>query len=358
MERLPALRSPRRASAHPLSVTSLDDQHRRRRTAMIVCAAGLLMLSAAGAPAVPLHTRFSLDPASPSIDGNITPDDVLAKGPGVYIQGRDLGLQDAFFTGIYDNLADFSFGKDPIQNPLYFSVDRVAIGVPGTAVFAQALPGIESAAGDVYRALPPDASNLLFINERNLGLVPGFFGDDIDGLELDTDPTPYTYFAIDRLSVTSGFGASSLASDILVSPGDGNFGIYATFAQIGLDPSDAIDGLVLLDVANDAVANPGADQALFSVDPFSPDTFTFTGLDYVPCVPGHMSPADVCYTDFTGAFSLWTAAPGIGLRPDDNVDALDTIPGPVPEPATSALLGVALSIVVFARTAAARRRTA
>lgn len=325
---------------------------------MLACMTGVVMLLATSALAGPIDPKFSLDPASLAIDGNITPDDVLRKGPVVYIQGRGLGLQDAFFTGVYDNLADFSFGRDPIQDPLYFSVDRVAIGVPGSAVFAQARPGVESAAGDVYRALPPIANNALFINETTLGLAPGFFGDDIDGLELDTQPTPYTYFAIDRLSATNGFGAGTLASDILVSPGNGQFGIYATFTQIGLDPLDAIDGWVLLDPALDAVADPGIDLALFSVDPFSPDTFTYTGLPYAPCVPGHMSPADVCFTDFSGAFSLWASAPDIGLRPDDNVDALDTIPGPVPEPAISALLGIALLALVFARGRTARCRTA
>lgn len=319
--------------------------------ALVNLATGLALLLAIGAQAGPIDPRFSIDPASPAIGAAITPDDVLKAGPVVHIQGTNLGLQDAFSAGVFDNLADFSFGKDPIQDPLYFSVDRVAIGLPGTAVFDQASPAVASAAGDVYRALPPFGSNQLYIEETTLGLTPGFFGDDIDGLELDTEPAPNTYFAIDRLSATNGFGAGTLASGLLVSPGNGSFGIYATFAQIGLDPFDAIDGLILLDRALDQSADPGVDIALFSLDPFSPDTFTFTGLPYLPCVPGHMSPADVCVTTFTGTFALWASAPDIGLRPDDNVDALDT----VPEPTTSSLLGVALLFLFVARRRATRR---
>jgi hypothetical protein len=103
-----------------------------------------------------------------------------------------------------------------------------------------------------------------------------------------------------------------------------------------LDPGDAIDGLVLLDRNLDQSADARIDQALFSLDPFSPDTYTFTGLPYIPCVLGHMSPAYVCFTDFSGALpSLWASACDIGLRPGDNVDALATT---VPEPGSVVLL--------------------
>jgi hypothetical protein len=288
----------------------------------------LTVTSFAGARAGAIDVKFSVDPASPAINGNITPDDVLTPGPLVYIHGRSLGLQDNFFGGVFDNLTDFSFGKDSISNPLYFSVDRVSVGLPGTAVFDEAAPGVASAAGDVFVALPPASSNALFINGASLGLTRGFFGDDVDGLSLGSEPTPNTYFAIDRLSASNDFGNGSLASDLLVSAGDGHFAIYATNSMMGLDPGDGIDGLVL-HVANlDQVGDPGIDMALFSLDPFSPDTFTFTGLPYMPCVPGRMSPADVCFTDFTGTFSLWASAADLGLRPDDNIDALATIPEP------------------------------
>jgi len=289
----------------------------------------LTITTSAGARADPLNVTFSIDAASPTINGNITPDDVLSPGPVVDIQGRGLGLQDNFSGGVFDSLADFSFGKDPInKDQLYFSVDRVSVGLPGTAVFKQAAPGIASAAEDVFLALPAAHSNTLFINGATLGLTGGFFGDDIDGLTLNSKPTPNTYFAIGRLSASNNFGNGTLASDLLVSAGNGHFAVYATNMMMGLNPRDAIDGLVL-DTGNlDQVADPGIDVALFSLDPFSPDTFTFTGLPYIPCVPGHMSPADVCVTDFTGTFSAFASAANLGLLPDDNVDALATIPEP------------------------------
>lgn len=308
----------------------------RKITFLTLAASTLLIYFPAGA--TPL---FSIDPASPSIDGNITPDDVLAPGPEVFIQGRDLGLQDSFSTGIFDDLDALSFGQDPIHNPLFFSVDRVAIGRPGTDVFLQAQPGMEEAHGDVYMSLPPSGSNRLVIDEEDLRLVEGFFGDDLNGLELDTNPPP-VYFSIDFLSASNGTGAGILANDIFINKFPF---IYAVGeSDIGLHPQDDLDALAL-----DAAAN----RALFSLSPFSPSTFTFTGLSYSTCIPGHMSPADICLTDFAGGFGPWAAAGDIGLLSDDNVDALDT--QAVPEPGTVLLLGSGLvGLWVFRRRRHAR----
>ena len=40
------------------------------------------------------------------------------------------------------------------MGPLFFSVDRVAVGLPTTAVNAQAQPGVEDTHGDVFKSLP------------------------------------------------------------------------------------------------------------------------------------------------------------------------------------------------------------
>lgn len=280
--------------------------------------------------------KFSIDPASPSINGDITPDDILIPGlagPTVFIQGSSLGLQDDFFNGVYDNLDALSFGKDPITSPVYFSVDRLAVGLPGSAVNTQAQPGVESAAGDVYRALPPLGSNVLAINEGSLGLIPGFFGDDLDGLELDTKDTSRTYFSIDSLSFSNGVGALTYANDIFLN----SFGnTYASGeVNIGLYPMDDLDALVLWDVYQPGILNPGIDMALFSLSTFSPNTFTAgTGI---------YSPADILFTDFRGSFAPWASAESIGLRPDDELNALDT----VPEPSTILLMAVGFVGIVF-----------
>jgi hypothetical protein len=284
-------------------------------------------------------TTFSVDPASPSIDGSITPDDVLEPGPNVFIPGTALGLTDTFFSGFFDNLNALSYGRDPIQNPLYFSVDRVAIGLPGSAVNGESQGG--DAAGDVYKTLPPFGSNQLVIDEEALGLIPGFFGDDLDALDLDTPSNPeFVFFSVDFLS----FPHLDHQDDILVNNIDS---VYADgVSNIGIDNDDDLDALILWDVTvkedgtvipvPNGVLNPGYDMALFSLNTFSPSTFTFSGTDYIPGVKGFLSPADILFTDFTGGFSLWASAPEIGLFPDDEVDALDTVP--VPESSSSIAL--------------------
>jgi|GEM_PF-3779043 len=143
---------------------------RRFLSAVIVCLA-----IPAAVYGVTIDPKFSIDPASPAINGDITPDDLLRTGPTVLTQGRDLGLQDNFIAGSYDNLDALSYGKDPITQPwyfttpetkrnsVYFSVDRVSVGLPGSAVYKDAQPGVESAAGNIYRAFPPTGSNSLYI---------------------------------------------------------------------------------------------------------------------------------------------------------------------------------------------------
>jgi len=95
-------------------------------------------------------------------------------------------------------------------------------------------------------------------------------------------------------------------------------------------------------------ADPG-DLALFSLSTFSPSAFTFTGNSYVPGLQGSLSPADILFTDFRFSegigFSLWASAADIGLRSDDEVDALDT----VPEPATMTLMAIGFAGLGFHR---------
>lgn len=278
---------------------------------------------------------FSVDPASPVIDGNITPDDILSSGPLIDFQGTDLGLLDDFFGGLFDNLNALSFGVDPISGALVFSVDRVAIGAPGSDVRTEAMPGSEEASGDTFVASPPIGTNRQLQDEQQLGLTPGFFGDDLNALSLRGSASPWVYFSIDDLS----FSAVSSA-DILVSDGSGSFNLFAVAADIGLDSSDDIDGLMLMDVDGDGVLNPGLDMALFSLNTFSPSAYTFTGNSYAPGVAGRLSPADVLFTDFTGSFSLFASAADLGLLPDDELDALSANSVPEPPLATALILGL------------------
>jgi PEP-CTERM motif len=167
-------------------------------------------------------------------------------------------------------------------------------------------------------------------------LQAGFFGDDLASLDFDLGPGDNVYFSIDRLSASNGFGTLTLANDIFINS------LSMLFASgelhMGLLGFDDLDALVLLDRGVYGVLEPGIDMALFSLTQFSPSTFTFTGLPYLPGVQGQLSPADILFTDFTGGFSLWASAGQLGLRADDNLDALET----VPEPAGLVLAGMGL----------------
>jgi hypothetical protein len=270
---------------------------------------------------------FSVDPASPAINGDITPDDVLYIGPIVAVQGADLLLQ-----GGLDNLDAVSNGRNPLANPVLFSVDRVAVGLVGSDVSVQS--GLREAHGDVYLALPPLGNNRLLLEERQLGLTPGFFGDDTDALEPDLQPDHPVYFSIDSLSASN---VGALANDIFVDLLGLLFASGET--HVGLDPLDDLDALALDDSFQPGVLNPGIDRALFSLSKFSPSAFTVTGNPYIPGVAGSLSPGDILLTDFTGHYSLWASAAAIGLLETDELDGLAT----VPEPASLLLFGIGLA---------------
>jgi hypothetical protein len=308
------------------------------KAALPVAVLTIFLTASPLASAAPFDPKFAIDPASPAIDGVITPDDALVRGPIIFTQGTQFGLLDDFFASSFDNLNSLSYGLDPVtpsnvrKGPVYFSVDRVAVGIPGSDVFVEARPGIEDAAGDVFQALPPVNSNDQIIDEEELRLTGGFFGDDLDALELDSNPDPWAYFSIDSQS------ASALTNrldptDILVSRADGNVGLYADGeSMIGLRPNEFIDALALWDFRDgnlDPVGEAGEDFALFSVSTFSESVLS-----------GQMSPAAIYYTDFSydalsgaGGYRLWASPVEIGLRDGDELDALD-----VPEPGTALLL--------------------
>jgi hypothetical protein len=94
--------------------------------------------------------------------------------------------------------------------------------------------------------------NIQIIDENKLGLSPGFFGDDLNALELLTEPDPFTYFSIDWPSA-SNFPTNPnpflpYANDVLVSQGTRSFSVFADGVfNIGLDFDDDLDALALLD---------------------------------------------------------------------------------------------------------------
>ena len=333
-------------------------------------------------PPLPLPISFSVDRGAEGIP--TVPNDVFSLGgaglptEGEVFQssGAVLGLppdttnidrMPAALGGTFglvpgDNIISLSYGLDS-GNILQFSVDPLAIGLPGTDVNFEAL--LDEAAGDIFKSVEFDdfgsypsyalspanpPPNELYRDDLELGLqapAPGVilpFEDDLDALEeSDTgdpfwgvdvdgdgavDPGKFAFFSLDTASPSVGVASTS---DILVSPGAGIFAAYASgVVDIGLQANDVLDALVLSDVGPEnrpnGLLNIGADEALFSLQANSP-TLGALGL----------SPGDVFYTDFTGEFSLYASAADLGLEFDDELNALD-IKVNVPEP--TAILGL------------------
>ena len=289
-------------------------------------AAVLAVATVSSAQAAPF---FSVDPASPAIAlVPTTESDILTSGPGapvVVTPGAALGLAP------FDNVNALSSGKDQVigaSGQVFFSVDRLSLGDPGTGVEAEVLGGPLGQAPDVFRTSVGAFTNALHLDNTTVPLMDGFFGDDIDALNEVVAPDGMDFFSIDFFSPSNGFGAMDEASDIF-------FGTLATkyadgVIDIGLAPGDDIDALILVDVGTRGVLDPGLDQAFFSISSLSTSAFTGGG--------GPFSPADILYTNFTGiAPVVALSSTSIGLMPTDELNALYN-----PEPGSLALLACGL----------------
>ena len=305
-----------------------------------------VLLAGGTAKAQLVVDAISLDPASPTLVANSRkPADLLVPpGLGLKQSGTSLGLVGNFPGSTYDNLNALSYGDDDVTASPYFSVDRLTLGRPGTAVATASLT--DSAAASIFIANLGNQSNTLEYGPGDLGLQGGFFGDDVDALAGrigDPPASARTYFSLDLVSITSMNSATKLADNILLSSGAGS---WSTFADgettMGLQANDEIDALLLLDRGVVGTLEPGIDIAVISLSPQSPSTFTATGQAYAAGVVGRLSPADLLRTDFQGGFQLYRPAVHLGLFPADNVNALA-----VPEPSTplTPLVGLVLALV-------------
>jgi hypothetical protein len=303
---------------------------------MSVCACALLAF-AAHAEVIPTGINLSLDSASPAM----LPVDYDVNGGSIGREPIDLYL---------NGLRDFQ--------DIYFSVDRLALGLAGSPVAMLAAPPGSSPGADVF-VLRGTGRVELFTPAEALGLGGSFFGDDIDGLQIrsdvagDTINKPFSYNVIWRnstmigkaISVSGGGpGGNLLPSDILLGLTDK---VFARADDMGLQAGDAIDALILLDVTPDpreprgyalrpdGIVDPGFDIAIFSLDPFSPSTITGGGDDPT------LTPGTLLLTKFDGTYEVLLAPEQLGLKPFDNVDGLSL----VPEPGT--LLGVLVGLAAL-----------
>lgn len=305
------------------------------------------------AAALPARAGVSIDRPSPSIGGcpfavspaqvfNLVPPgggcDVGGAGPVVEVGPPALGLVG---NDNVDALSTNTLTPSTVTYYLVFSADRASVGQAATPYTAEAANN--QAASDLWRTLLTGGSpaaamaacapvgvpppHFLHRNQTAFNLIQtapsgaavGGPLDNIDAVELDVlDITGDNiqdfdaYFSLDAASPSLG----GSAADVLLSPaGGGAFGVFAPFAQLGLQFNDDIDALVMWDRGMLGVADPNIDFALFSLAPGSP---TLAALGF--------SPAAIFVTDFNGAFCLFTPANQLGLLAADNVDGLDVLP--------------------------------
>ena len=249
-----------------------------------------------------------------------------------------------------DAFATSEAGPANVNYHLLFSGDATSLGVGGTVYNNQALNG--QAAADIYwtnnltsnspRAvmaaacgapalIPPPAN--IFLHQVDFNLIPtlppaGVYAgvpDDVDGFELDVLDTIGAdqihdrnfYISVDAASPSWG----GFPSDILYVPAGGVPGLWAPAGALGLGAADDIDALVVWDRGLvPGNLNPGLDLVLFSL---ARGSAALAGPDGIMGTPDDFSPADILVSDLTGVFCLYTRHSQLGLRFNDNVDALD-----------------------------------
>lgn len=331
---------------------------------------------------------FALAP-SPSIVASIP---VTGLGDGTIFSGTPGGLQFGP-NGSYIDAFSTNHPSSTLSIGIDFSVDRVTVGPPGTAVGFEAL-GFQQP-GDIFGStavfaspaafvgtLPPGppyvgplptagsapgGSNVLLIDESLLGLtVTGFPGALTPSGVPALPPIPASHDNVDAFDYAlqvpfiggpPGLGLYPVDSYFAIAPDEAAavgaspadlFAVpagapgtppapYAVAPMLGLFPgSDSIDALVMFDVSitpsgGASFVEPGLDYALFSLAPGSASLAAF-GL----------SADEVFFTDFTGVFATYVFPTDVGLFPGgmlpfsgDNIDALEITV--VPEPCSIVL---------------------
>lgn len=297
----------------------------------------------------------------------------LSPGPVIQHPGPNGVYVDSFSSHHVDNGLDIA---------LDFSVDRVTMGIAGTAVGAEA--GFGQAHGDIYTGTHTYFSPGMFVGLPGgpfAGWLPSISGgapgnaltldDSFFGLTTSAGivppgvpvpppiVTPGMHDNLESFDNIASFDANgdmlfdvdsyftlypdeafpiglSPADILVVAAGDGGAipVPYAFWFMMGLEFDDSIDALVMYDnnlkprPQSDPNApgmiEPVIDYALFSLAPGS-ISLQIWGLDA----------ADVFFTDFTGAFAVYAPSASLGLLTmppgmpfmGDSVDALDAVAG-------------------------------
>lgn len=392
--------------------------------AMISLAGGLLALGL-GSPGA-FAISFSLDdnPAAPisgppglgygaedpyglTLPTGLAPSPSLGVGP--FLDGDILAPGPAYQAtpnGAYVDSLSRNHLPSPHNIRLDFSVDRLTLGLPGTAVDAEAMAGQQP--GDIFRTSKifpspgifagglgagpgyvgsllgagPAGSNSLLIPDVALGLLcgppcpgPGVVvpppapasHDNVDAFDAATFVPPggavFTIDAYFTIYPDEALAVGFAAADIFHVPAGGPTGVAPPWAgaaasglvampppPAGLPLSDSIDALAVWDLATvGGTVDAGIDYALFSL---APGSASLGGPDGIG---GTLDDADIFFTDFTGAFALFASDFDLGLLggdgfpfgppgTNDNIDALDIAVIPLP-PAFILMLAALLPLV-------------
>ncbi|MGI9517650.1 MAG: PEP-CTERM sorting domain-containing protein [Pirellulaceae bacterium] len=303
-----------------------------KKTLLLACALMLLPLQADA-------QNFSVSPAQLDIFlAPPPPDDILGPGfPPFPVMPGGTGL----------NVDAISYNQPfPFESitAIDFSVDSAAVGLAGTAVFAEA--GIADAQSDIFRSfvsgtnfLQHDGDGSVATPGVPLGLTEGAANlavRGVDGFESQpTGPPPMLptggpgiiYWSVDGAAIGAPLSpyAAFSAADIFIDLGGGYAGapvLYAGSGMLGLAPTDEVDGLVVFDGGAPGVFD-GPDLMLFSLGPASP---SLGGLG--------VTPGDVLLAGGGGAGFLGVFAPAAslglvgGVVTPDNLNALSVVPEP------------------------------
>jgi hypothetical protein len=252
--------------------------------------------------------EFQFPPTSPDIPGaDGSPNDYLAPQQSDYEQG----------------LADEGAPEGPGTGNNVKVVSHTDCGGPGFVVdppITCETPNPGMPVDEVDAAGYPSASSA----EGPGGPVAGFFSATRKSPSLADLPGVPSGASIFFDPDIQGFGTTV---ELYVGPG-----------ALGLDFFDDVDALLVLDDGN-GVFDQGADKVVFSLDPISPSLGGFIGQEGVPTGP--FSPADVFVSAGDGTFHLLISHQQLGLRPVDDIDALEV--RPLAEDETAATVLVASS---------------
>lgn len=286
---------------------------------LVATLAGIMTMTVSSSASAALF--FSVENGNPS---NLPGNDILADPNATSVRT----LNDV------DEVDGFSFSEfNDILFRLCFSVDSASQGLANTHVRTEA--NNQEQMGDAFLSRKKytrsgfnsgSSGHDLAIDEENLGIVPG---DELDGASSSVNgATNPIYFT--QAGNVSG-------ADIFLNSTSTTFAL-ASF--LGLESEDDIDALVVWDDDKDGSFN-GTDQVLFSLGIDSAAKYGVSAADILTINAGE------------NLFSVFATAADLGLRSEDNVDALELVADtgkPVPEPAaTLGIFGVSLLGVLIRR---------